>query len=196
MNPESQDHRVLQRPGQETPIPSSLPASRYWRYAPHGHCDATVITKEVGKIFSAALLGDLNHDGTVNAVDIDLLRLAINPGSTDPIYDVNGGGLDGTDFNYEVETIIGSGFGDADLNQQMNFTDFVSMSNNFGSSGTGWAQGNFNLDNITNFADFVLLANNYGTDLSSGVLVQETVPEPTSVVLLSLAVGFVAKRPA
>ena len=68
------------------------------------------------------------------------------------------------------------------------------MSTNFGSSDTGWAQGNFNLDDITNFEDFVLLTNNYGTDLSSGVSVQENVPEPASLVLLSLAVGFVAKR--
>ena len=33
-----------------------------------------------------------------------------------------------------------------------------------------------------------------GTDLSSGVSAQETVPEPASLVLLFLAVGFVAKR--
>ena len=64
----------------------------------------------------------------------------------------------------------------------------------FGSSDTGWAQGNFNLNDITNFADFVALANNYGTDLSSGVAVQETVPEPASLLLLSLAISFVAKR--
>jgi len=112
----------------------------------------------------------------------------------DPIYDVDGDGLDGTDFDYEVQSIIGSAFGDADLNQQVNFTDFASLSTNLGSSGTGWEQDNFNLDDTTNFADFVALANNYGTDLSSGVSVQETVPEPASLVLLSLAVGFVAKR--
>ena len=109
---------------------------------------------------------------------------------------MNGGGLDSTDFDYQVQTVIGSAFGDADLNMQINFTDFVSLSTNFGSSATGWGQGNFNLDNNTNFADFVALANNYGTDLSSGVSAQETVPEPASLVLLSLAVGFVAKRRA
>ena len=77
---------------------------------------------------------------------------------------------------------------------QINFTDFVSLSTNFGSSETGWGQGNFNLDDITNFADFVALANNYGADLSSGVSAQENVPEPGSLVLLSLAVGFVVRR--
>jgi len=79
---------------------------------------------------------------------------------------VNGGGLDGTDFDYEVQSIIGSGHGDADLNQRVTFTDFVS------------------------------LTNNYGADLSSGVSAQETVPEPASLVLLSLAFSFVAKRRA
>ena len=68
------------------------------------------------------------------------------------------------------------------------------MSTNFGSTGTGWGQGNFNLDDITNFADFVALTNNYGADLSSGVSAQENVPEPGSLVLLSLAVGFVVGR--
>ena len=77
---------------------------------------------------------------------------------------------------------------------QVTFTDFVSLTNNFGFTGTGWSQGNFNLDDITNFEDFVLLANNYGTDLSSGASVQETVPEPASLVLLSLAISCVAKR--
>ena len=53
-------------------------------------------------IFTIGLLGDFNRDGIVNAVDINLLRIAINTSSTDPIYDVNGGGLDGTDFDVEV----------------------------------------------------------------------------------------------
>ena len=64
------------------------------------------------------------------------------------------------------------------------------MSNNFSSSGTGWGQGNFNLDEITNFEDFVLLANNYGINLSSGVPAQISAPEPTSLIMLFLAIGF------
>ena len=140
------------------------------------------------------VIGDFNKDDIVNTTDIDLLRIAINTGSTDPIYDVNGGGLDGTDFDHEVQAIINTAFGDANLDKRVNFKDFVYLSTHFGSSGTGWAQGNFNLDDITNFADFVALANNYGTDLSSGVSVQETVPEPASLVLLSLVIGFVVRR--
>ena len=58
----------------------------------------------------------------------------------------------------------------------------------------GTVHGDADLNRTINFQDFVALANNYGTDLSSEVSVQETVPEPASLVLLSLAVGFVAKR--
>lgn len=134
--------------------------------------------------------GDFNHDGIVDAVDIDLLRIAINTSSTDPTYDVNGGGLDSTDFDYQVETIIGSVFGDAELDKQVTFADFVSVSNNFSSSGTGWGQGNFNLDEITNFEDFVLLANNYGINLSSGIPAPISTPEPASLIMLFLAIGF------
>ena len=36
--------------------------------------------------------------------------------------------------------------------------------------------------------DFVLLANNYGVDLSSGVSVQKTVPEPAALLLTGLLI--------
>jgi len=68
------------------------------------------------------------------------------------------------------------------------------LSNHFGSRGADWGQGNFNLDDITNFADFVFLANNYGTDLSSGESIQMPAPEPASLVLWSLEIGFVSRR--
>ena len=148
-------------------------------------------------ILTPMLAGDVNTNNIVNHDDIDLLRDAVLAGTTDPIFNVDGVGddpPDGADFEYLIVEIFGTNYGDSDLNKQVNFTDFVSLTNNFGSSGTGWGQGNFNLDDITNFADFVFLANNYGNDLSRGVLVQETVPEPVSLVLLSLAVSFVVAR--
>jgi len=43
-----------------------------------------------------------------------------------------------TDLDYLVEAILGTVHGDADLNQRVTFTDFVSLTNNFGSSGAGW----------------------------------------------------------
>ena len=95
-----------------------------------------------------------------------------------------------------VEAILGTVHGDADLNRTINFQDFVLLSNNFNDETASWAQGNFNLDFRTDFIDFVILSNNYGANLSSGVSEGPTVPEPASLVLLSLAVGFVAPRRA
>ena len=99
-----------------------------------------------------------------------------------------------TDLDYLVEAILGTVQGDGDLNRTINFQDFVLLSTNFSAIESGWAQGNFNLDSRTDFMDFVLLTNNYGTDLSSRVSAQAPAPEPTSLVLLSLAISFVAKR--
>ena len=75
--------------------------------------------------------------------------------------------------------MLGTRFGDADLNHIINFEDFVALTNSFGLPG-GWANGNFNLDFISNFEDFALLLNNFGS-------VFINVPEPVS--LLPLALG-------
>ena len=84
--------------------------------------------------------------------------------------------------------MLGSGFGDADLNKSVTFTDFVSLANNFGQTGTGWLQGNFNLDNVTNFADFVLLANNFDVDFTSMGASSALTNEPVHATSLFLII--------
>ena len=146
---------------------------------------------------SVATSGDFNRDEAVDATDIDLLREAIHANDTSPHFDVNEDSfVNSTDLDYLVEAILGTVQGDGDLNKIVNFQDFALLSTNFSAIDSGWAQGNFNMDSRTDFMDFVALANNYGIDLSSGVSAQETVPEPASLVLLSLAFSFVAKRRA
>ena len=71
----------------------------------------------------------------------------------------------------------------------VNFNDFVALSNNFGMSPTGWAQGNGNTDDNTNFNDFVRVSNNFGTSFASG-----SVPEPAAGALLAVAALGVARR--
>ena len=144
---------------------------------------------EIKNIFEAdsfgkmlPLPGDLDGNNAVNAADIDLLRDAINTSSTDPQFNVNSdSSLDVGDLSYLVTTIIGTGFGDTDLNFVVNFNDWINLSNNFGKSGTGWAQANFMLDNQTDFFDFVILTNNFGMSFAAS-----KIPEPTGVALLFL----------
>ena len=86
--------------------------------------------------------------------------------------------------------------GDFNLDRVVNFTDFVLLSNNFGSGDESnpalWSQGNGNTDLVTNFADFVLLSNNFG--LTAGGIASANVPEPASLALVAIGVLAVAKR--
>ena len=91
---------------------------------------------------------------------------------------------DNNDYDFYItdDSMLSTGHGDADLNMIVNFNDFVSLSNDFGVTGTGWERGNFNTDDITNFNDFVALSNNFGMNFASG----SNVPEPATLVLLGL----------
>jgi len=53
-------------------------------------------------------------------------------------------------------------YGDANLDDKVNGTDFTLMSNHFNQSVTnGWDQGDFNYDGVVNGADFVLMSDNF-----------------------------------
>ena len=109
--------------------------------------------------------GDFNGDKIVDNLDIDLLRTAVIANSSDANFNIDGLGdlnvPDEADFDFLISNIIRTEPADGDLNKIINLTDFQLIANNFTSTGTGWAQGNFNLDDITNFDDFVILANRF-----------------------------------
>lgn len=54
--------------------------------------------------------------------------------------------------------------GDADGDGDVDFTDFLTVSANYGKSNVGLAQGDFTGDNKVDFGDFLIVSNNYGTD--------------------------------
>ncbi len=54
--------------------------------------------------------------------------------------------------------------GDADKDGDVDFSDFVTLSNNFETPGS-WKDGDFTHDGWVDFADFVLLSSNYGLSL-------------------------------
>ena len=151
---------------------------------------------------------DFDTSGSCDQYDINFLADSVRNGITDPRLNLDGIGGDipnDADFEYYItdEAYLGTGLGDHDLNRIVNFTDFVIISNNFGTSGlhdgsfmlntggrrAGWAEGNGNTDVATNFNDFVLLSNNFGMSFVSG---ESNVPEPTAVALMALGM-LVAK---
>lgn len=130
---------------------------------------------------TSVLPGDLDRNGVWSATDLDSLAEAIATNQTDVYDDVNvDGQVDLDDHRFWVESLAGTFFGDADLNGNVDFTDFVELSSNFGKSG-GWAQGDFDGDGDVAFPDFVLLSSNFG-DMSQAPASQ-SVPEPTAAVL-------------
>ena len=150
-------------------------------------------------IAGGGLACDFNSSSTCDDADIDLLAAAVRDGTSNSLFNVDGQGdpniPDDADFDFYItdNSMIGTGFGDYDLNFLVNFNDFVRLANNFNLTGTGWGQGNGNTDDITNFKDFVRLSNNFGMSFVSGV----SVPEPSAAAMFFLAVaagGFAAHR--
>ena len=108
--------------------------------------------------------GDFNEDGIVDARDIDLVAAALS-GEFDPSFDLNEDSvLDDGDLTVMVEDIVGTIFGDADLNRRVDFADFLILSANFARS-AGWSAGDFDGNGEVSFADFLLLAASFGASL-------------------------------
>ncbi len=109
----------------------------------------------------ASLNGDFNVDGVLTAADIDQLAISLR-GSRSGHYDLTDDrDLDEEDHRVWVENIAGTRLGDANLDQTIDFSDFLDLSRNFGESG-GWADGDFNADGTVDFADFLILSKDFG----------------------------------
>ena len=132
----------------------------------------------------SSILGDFDGSGALEAADIDLLSAEILGGSTDGQYDLNAdGNVDSSDHLFWVEDLFGTFLGDANLNREVAFDDFLAMANNYGQSG-GWASGDFTGDGSVRFMDFVSLAQNYGLSAAAAASGEpslvSSVPEPSS----------------
>jgi hypothetical protein len=76
--------------------------------------------------------------------------------------DGNGDGVAGDNFQ-AAEPVPVTFAGDANLNLNVNFDDFVALADNFGQQARStWNEGNFDGDGDVDFSDFVELANNFG----------------------------------
>lgn len=124
------------------------------------------------------LLGDFNDDYLRTTLDIDLLSIAVLESVIDTAFDLNGDGeVDEIDRSFWVEDLVGTSFGDANLNGEVDFADFLSLSVGFDQSG-GWEDGDFDGSGKVAFNDFLLLAQNFGESKA----VAATVPEPRAAV--------------
>ncbi len=161
------------------------------------------------------LPGDFDRNNIVNAKDIDLLFRAdtgATPVIASRLFDVNGDGqvnislnAAGSDVDQLVKVILGTTYGDANLDGRVNFDDLLTLAQHYGDPTGGWTTGNFNGTAGVNFDDLLMLAQHYGagtiveTNASIGSeqfqadwhLARSIVPEPAAGVV---AVAFLFKR--
>lgn len=136
---------------------------------------ATVKVSTDFMVLSSAQIGDFNNDSVVDDADIDLLAQARRASSTNPLFDVNtDGSVDFGDTDFLVTVIIGTVFGDANLDLQVEDADLSLLLTNFGTRQTAtWFQGDFNGDGDVEDADLSLLLTSFGTSLVSSSLTSD-----------------------
>lgn len=146
--------------------------------------------------------GDFNFDGEVDELDIDLLtnEILTTSGSIDEgdavlpassfLFDITLDGLvDSGDTNYLIRDVIGTEYGDANLDLKVDLLDLDILGANFGSSG-GWGEADFNGDNTVDLLDLDILGTYFGFDGTSGA----AIPEPHSLLLAVVALCGLRRR--
>ena len=141
-------------------VPNPLrPVYSRFRFSLDGGLAPTGIAKNGEVEDYAKLNGDIDIDGTIDVRDIDLLGDLIRVGSLNGDLN-NDGEVNGSDMDYLVQDIMGTNYGDANLDRLVNTDDLVHMfiageyldgdNNN-----SGWSEGDFNFDQDFNQEDLV-----------------------------------------
>jgi hypothetical protein len=141
--------------------------------------------------------GDYNHNGTLDAADIDDLTIQTARGTHPASYDLNADALvDAGDIKIWVGDLFHSWIGDANLDGQFNSTDLVSVL----AAGTYevdvdsvWSTGDFNGDGRTNSSDLVAALADGGYEMGPRPAVA-AVPEPATPTLLVMAIVVYCAR--
>ena len=138
------------------------------------------------------VLGDFNGNGILDAADIDLLSEEVRAGTNSRAFDLTGDGLvDASDREHWVVEIRNTYFGDSNLDDEFNSSDFVAVfttgeyEDNVDANST-WSTGDWNGDTEFDSSDFVTAFTAGGYELGPRGAV--AVPEPTSLVVLSALV--------
>ena len=145
--------------------------------------------------FTVCPLGDVNLDGVVNAADIDAVYAHF--GDTTGRYDLNGDGvLNQDDVDYLVKTILHTGYGDANLDGKVDFTDFQVLLDHWQNTGAGWATGDWTGDGTVDFLDFQKLIDNWNPTGAGGteaaVFAAQAVPAATNQITARSTPAFAA----
>jgi len=114
---------------------------------------------------TVSLLGDVDLDGDTSPNDIDahdINTLRSRFGTSDMYADLDDSGtVDQADLDKLIRDIIGTEYGDINLDGQVDESDYVVYALNYGQAG-GWAAGDLNGDGMVTGADYTIYGANYG----------------------------------
>jgi len=88
-------------------------------------------------------------------------------------------------------------YGDANLDGQVDGTDYSLIDNGFLNHLTGWQNGDFNYDGVVDGSDYTLIDNafnNQGADPLAAVTAQIAVPEPASFGVVAIGLAALMRR--
>lgn len=107
--------------------------------------------------------GNFDGNAQIDSRDIDLLLDAIHSAKNHWTFDLTGDGLvENADLEQLVEGILGTRFGDLDLDGNVDTDDFTTFAANFGALSATWAAGDLDGDGEVAFNDFIRLSNEFG----------------------------------
>ncbi len=120
------------------------------------------------------LRGDFDQSGALDAPDIDALfaaRGALSAENAGFDLSVAAGPVDTEDARVLVEDLLGTRFGDANLDGVVGNADIGAVFGSFGTaSGAGWADGSFDGDGDVDNGDIGTVFGNFGFDASGSVI--------------------------
>jgi hypothetical protein len=133
--------------------------------------------------------GDFDASGGLELADINLLSAEIVAGTNTASFNLNGDAVvDGDDLTVWVKDLKKTWFGDANLDGEFGSADLVAVFDvgKFEKNEAAtWDQGDWNGDGFFGSGDLVRAFQDGGYEL--GPVVAATVPEPSTLVLLSFA---------
>ena len=146
------------------------------------------------QFFPATTPGDFDGDTVLAIEDLNRLSEEIAINTADSRFDLDrSGSVDLDDRSFWITELKSTTFGDTNLDGEVEFSDFLALSANFGKEG-GWAEGDFDGNGQVAFPDFLALSANFGQSVPAAA----AVPEPTASLMAAFAMmglfGFRQRR--
>ena len=94
----------------------------------------------------------------------------------------------GTGYDYQSGSITPTGLGNANLDGRVDINDLTIVLSHYNQTGMTWTEGEFTGDGTVDINDLTIVLANYNKTYGASLGAGNAVPEPTSLILLAVAV--------